>query len=117
MFELYEYVRDIPGFRGPRVGGPWIIDLNSKSQQQAHWNPALRAYTFQLPFPQVDVNKYYVLTVQFDLNSTAALTQPASAPSTAPAGRLFDQLIIEPENEQQRGRGPKRHAPTGAISH
>lgn len=117
MFELYDYARNVPGFRGPRIGGPWTIDLNDKSQQQAHWNAALRAYTFQLPFPQVDANRYYVLTVQFDLNSTAALTQPASAPSAGPAGRLFDQLIIEPENEQQRNRGPKRHAPTGAISH
>jgi hypothetical protein len=117
MFELYDYVRNSPGFRGGRISGPWIIELNTRGEQQAHWNPALRAYTFQLPYPQVDANRYYVLTVQYDLNSTAALTQPASGPSTTPSGRLFDQLIIEPENEQQRSRGPKQHAPTGAIQH
>jgi hypothetical protein len=64
----------------------------------------------------VDANRYYVLTVQFDLNDTAALTQPSTAPSTGPAGRLFDRLIIEPENEQ-KAHGPKQHAPTGTPQH
>lgn len=116
MFELYDYVRNTPGFRGARLGGPWIIDLDTRGEQQEHWNPALRAYTFQLPYPKVDANRYYVLTVQFDLNNTSALTQPSSAPSTGSAGRLFDQLIIEPQNEQ-KAHGPKQHAPTGTPEH
>lgn len=116
MFELYDYVRNTPGFRGNRVGGPWIIDLDTKGEQQEHWNPALRAYTFELPYPNVEANRYYVLTVQFDLNNTLALTQPTTAPTTQLVGRLFDQLIIEPQNEQ-KARGPKQHAPTGTPGH
>ena len=116
MFELFDYRKDSPQIRGGRIGGPWIAELNTKAQQQEHWNPALRAYTFQLAFPQVTIGRYYVLTVQVDLNNTAALTQPSSAPSTAPAGRLFDQLIIEPQGEET-GHGPKYHAATGTPQH
>lgn len=136
MFELFDYRKDSPQVRGPRIGGPWIVHLNTLGEQQDHWNPALRAYTFQLPFPNPDKGRYYVLTVQFDLNATASLSQPAvatttaaavttttaatepvtrpeTAPATQPGGRLFDQLIIEPQGEE-KGHGPKYHAPTGA---
>jgi hypothetical protein len=116
MFELYAYRKDSPQVRGDRIGGPWLASLNTRAQQQEHWNPALRAYTFQLHFPQISTEHYYVLTVQFDLNSTHALTQPTTAASTAPAGRLFDQLIIEPQTEE-KGHGPRYHAPTGAPGH
>ena len=116
MFELFDYRHDSPDVRGGRLAGPWIADLNTKAAQQEHWNPALRAYTFQLAYPAVDPNRYYVLTVQFDLNSTAALTQPSSAPSSGPARRLFDQLIIEPQN-LEKVRPPKEHAPTGTPQH
>jgi hypothetical protein len=57
-----------------------------------------------------------VLTVQFDLNNTAVVTQPSSVPSTTPAGRLFDQLIVEPQGEE-KGHGPKYHAATGTPQH
>lgn len=116
MFELYDYVRNTPGFRGARLSGPWIFDLDTKGEQQEHWNPALRAYTFQLPYPRVDPNHYYVVTVQFDLNDTSALTQPSTAPSGPLVGRLFDQLIIEPQN-LQKARGPKQHATPGTPEH
>lgn len=116
MFELYDYVRNTPEFRTLRIGGPWIFELNTKAQQQEHWNPALRAYTFQLPFPQVEANRYYVLTVQFDLNDVSAMTQPTSGPTTRLTGRLFDQLIIEPQ-DLQKARTPRVHAPTGTIQH
>lgn len=112
MFELYNYRKDSPDIRGSRIAGPWIAFLNTRAEQQEHWNPALRAYTFQLHFPKVQADQYYVLTVQFDLNSTAATTQPETAPSSAPAGRLFDKLIMEPQNEE-KGHGPKYRAPTG----
>lgn len=92
MFELYQYRKDSPLVRGTRIGGPWITALDTKSQQQEHWNAALRAYTFQLHYPQIAKNRYYVLTAQMDLN--------ASGSATRPAGRLFDQLIIEPQNEE-----------------
>lgn len=108
MFELYEYRKDTPRLRGNRIGNPWIFHLNARSEQQEHWNSALRAYTFQLPFPGVKTNRYYVLDVQFDLNADAAArpgTMPSSMPSTVPATRLFDQLIIEPQTgEKSHGR-------------
>jgi hypothetical protein len=139
MFELFGYRKDSPQVRGLRIGGPWIYYLNTRIQQQDHWNPALRSYTFQLPFPKAQKGQYYVLTVQFDLNATASLsqtavalapttgaatepttwpaTQPAMpAPATQPGGRLFDQLIIEPQGEE-KGNGPKYRAPTGAPQH
>ncbi|HEY2587841.1 MAG TPA: hypothetical protein VGI81_19000, partial [Tepidisphaeraceae bacterium] len=142
MFELFGYRKDSPEVRGGRIGGPWIFSLNSRGQQQEHWNPALRAYTFQLPFPQANKGEYYVLTVQFDLNTTASLSQPAVAASTEPTtepttepatqpaatqpaitipanqprARLFDQLILEPQ-AQEPGHGTKYRAPTGAPQH
>jgi hypothetical protein len=57
-------------------------------------------------------NQYYVLTVQFDLNAAVSTTQPETAPSSQPAWRLFDRLIMEPANEE-KGHGPKYRAPTG----
>jgi hypothetical protein len=141
MFELFNYRKNSPDVRGGRIGGPWIFYLNTRGQQQEHWNPALRAYTFQLPFPQASKGEYYVLTVQFDLNATASLSQPAApsttepastepttepagrpvtqaalVPATQPGGRLFDQLIIEPQT-QEPGHGTKYRAPTGAPQH
>jgi hypothetical protein len=140
MFELFGYRKNMPNVRGGRIGGPWTFSLNTRSQQQDHWNPALRSYTFQLPFPQASKGEYYVLTVQFDLNATASLsqhppipsteptteptgepsTQPglpmAPMPATQPGGRLFDQLIIEPQAEE-KGHGPKYRAPTGGPQH
>lgn len=116
MFELFDYRKDSPQVRGARLAGPWIGELNTKTEQQEHWNPALRAYVFQLAFPQVNAGRYYVLTAQFDLNNTAALTQPTSAPAVASSGRLFDQLIIEPQGEES-SHGPKYHAATGTPQH
>ncbi|HSU67227.1 MAG TPA: hypothetical protein VLJ39_10160 [Tepidisphaeraceae bacterium] len=117
MFELYGYRKIAPDVRGVRITDPWVFLLNTRGQQQDHWNPALRSYTFQLPYAKISPDQYYVLTVQFDLNSTAALTQPTTASTSAPTGgRMFDQLIIEPQNEE-KGRGPKYHAPTGSPGH
>ena len=115
MFELYDYHKDSPMVRGRRIGGPWIASLDTKSDQQEHWNPALRAYTFQLHFPTARLNEYYVLTVQFDLNSTVAEARPGTTSTSIQAtttGRLFDQLIIEPQTEEKK-RG-RYHAPTQA---
>ena len=110
MFELYNYAAEYTDtVRGRRIGGPWIAELNTRDQQQEHWNSALRSYTFQLHLPEVTKDRYYVLTAQFDLNGQAATSEPAS-PTSRPAGRLFSQLIIPPETE-----GKQRvhyHAPT-----
>jgi hypothetical protein len=121
MFELYDYRKESPEVRGRRIGGPWIIYLNTKGQQEDHWNAALRAYTFQLPYAQVGTNRYYVLTVQFDLNSQLTTTQPTTSPEStttaaAQRGRLFDQLIIEPEGEEG-GHGGHHRASTRTPGH
>ena len=112
MFELFNYQKESPRVRGRRIAGPWIASLDSKADQQEHWNSALRAYTFQLHYPMVRLNEYYVLTVQFDLNSTTSEAQPATATTNTNTsiGRLFDQLIIEPKDEEKK-RG-HYHAPT-----
>ena len=107
MFELHRYDDQSPQVRGRRVAGPWISYLNSKDQQQEHWNSALRAYTFQLHYPQIRTRDYYVLTAQFDLNQDRAATGSNHASTTAPAGRLFDQLILLPQSEEP---GREHHA-------
>lgn len=104
MFELYDYRKDSPQFRGNRIGGPWVAFLNTTAQQQEHWNPALRAYTFQLAYPKISAKQYYVLTVQLDLNGPVSATTPSTRAATHP-GRLFDQLIIEPQSGEESGRG------------
>lgn len=121
MFELYDYHKDSPEVRGRRIGGPWIIYLNTRGQQEDHWNAALRAYTFQLPYAQVSTSRYYVLTVQFDLNSELTTTQPTTGPTSTPTagaqrGRLFDRLIIEPEGEEA-GRGGRHRASSRTPGH
>jgi hypothetical protein len=124
IFELYSYRKDTPDVKGRRLSQPWIALLNTRDEQQEHWNSALRAYTFQLHFPQISNNEYYVLTAQFDLNGGAAAagmprtmptTMPSSAPGTQSAGRLFDQLIIEPQGEE-KVHG-KYRAPTRTPGH
>ena len=102
MFELYEYRRDSPQVRGRRIGGPWEFYLNTTSEQQEYWDSPLRAYAFPLPYSQVSPRRYYVLTAQFDLN--------AGGSTTRPSGRLFDQLIIAPQEEGHAAR--RVHAPS-----
>jgi len=117
-FELYTYRKEFPDVKGRRLSQPWIAELNTREQQQEHWNSALRAYTFQLHFPEISAKVSYVLTAQFDLNTAPAASQPATSPTTSasrPAGRLFDQLIIEPQGEEKL-RG-KYRAPSRAPGH
>ena len=106
MFELFEYRRDSPEIRGKRIGGPWDYSLNSTTDQNNRWNPALRGYTFQLPFPQVQTNRSYVLTAQLDL--------PGGSDGKALAGRLFDRMVIEGTDE---GRGHHRKASSRSPGH
>lgn len=115
IFDLYSYRDDRPEVRGHRLAGPWVAYLNTKDQQQAHWNSALRAYTFQLHFPQITLDRYYVLTAQLDLNGDGSTTQPTTESTSRPAGRLFSRLIIEPQNEDKQ-RGHQR-APVATPGH
>jgi hypothetical protein len=120
-FELYSYRKDAPDVKGQRLSEPWIAPMDTREQQQEHWNSALRAYTFQLHFPTISTKNYYVLLAQFDLNGgSAAVGESATRSSTMPAssqvsGRLFDQLIIQPQGEEKE-RG-KYRAPTRTPGH
>ena len=81
IFELFQYRPYTPDPRGPRVTNPWVTTITTKEEQEARWNRALRAYTFELQFPQIRKGEGYVLTASFEHNG----------------GRLFDQLILEPK--------------------
>lgn len=81
IFELFDYRAYTPDPRGPRATNPWVTTITTKEEQEARWNRALRAYTFELQFPQIAKNRTYVLTASFEHNG----------------GRLFDQLILEPK--------------------
>lgn len=82
IFELFEYRPHAPDPRGVRVVNPWVATLATKEEQEARWNRALRAYAFELQFPQVQPGKPYVLTASFEHDG----------------GRLFDRLILEPKS-------------------
>ncbi|HXE52297.1 MAG TPA: hypothetical protein VN541_04745 [Tepidisphaeraceae bacterium] len=101
IFELYSYRKDSADVRGKRIGGPWISSLDTRQQQEERWNSALRSYTFQLHFPQITKDRYYVLTAQLDLNGQAATTRPASNSEKTRPDRLFAQLIIEPQTQEK----------------
>ena len=120
MFELYDYRKESPEVRGRRIAGPWIWYLNTRDEQQDHWNAALRAYTFQLPYSEIRANQYYVLTAQFDLNGDGVTTQPTTIASTsrssAHPGRLFDKLILEPQGEEG-GHGHHHRASSRTPGH
>jgi len=97
-FELWYYRDTDPQRIGRRISEPWTFSLADREQQIAHWNPAVRAYSFQLPYDKINPKSRYVLTAQMDL----------------PKGRLFDQLIIESGKESAHH---VEHAPTDAPSH
>jgi hypothetical protein len=82
-FELFSYVSDDPERKGRRLA-IWSARLDGREEQIARWNPAIRAYSFQLGYDQIRTDRAYVLTAQFDLKS----------------GRMFDQLIIEPSTKE-----------------
>ena len=106
LFELHGYRRDHPEPAGTRLAEPWTGSLTTKEDQPKHWSPALRAYTFQLPYPQVAGGQTYVLRVTFE--SVGGATREGG-------GRLFDRLILEPppdlkrpDKEVKRSAGGKR---------
>ena len=77
LFELSEYRPVEPQPAGGRIADPWVFKLDTREQQQARWNPALRAYTFQLPgkFRQ---DRTYVLDVRFE--TAGGATRPGGGP-------------------------------------
>jgi hypothetical protein len=101
-FELWSYHEAAQERRGKLAAPPWIFPLNTRVEQTARWNPVERGYTFQLPFDKITNDHRYVLTAQFD----------------RPEGRLFDQLILEPADQDtlKRNRHAER-APTRVPGH
>jgi len=101
-FELWTYREAADERRGTQLAHPWIFGLNTRSEQNAHWNPVERGYTFQLPFDKISGERRYVLTAQLD----------------RPEGRLFDQLIVEPSDRDSiKGERHAVRAPTHAPGH
>ncbi|HEX4796198.1 MAG TPA: hypothetical protein VH370_20585 [Humisphaera sp.] len=101
-FELWTFREAAAERRGTQLAQPWIFQLNTRSEQNAHWNPVERGYTFQLPFDKISADRRYVLTAQFD----------------RPEGRLFDQLIVEPSDKDAiKGERHAVRAPTHAPGH
>ena len=96
LFELHAYRRLDPEEAGNRLAPPWTGSLLTKEDQPKHWSPALRAYTFQLPYPQVASGQTYVLAVTFE--TVGGATREGG-------GRLFDSRIIEPPPDK-RSPGP-----------
>ena len=101
-FELYNFHEAEEERRGKQLAEPWIFKLDNRDQQIAHWNPVERAYTFRLPYDKISANRRYVLTAQFD----------------RPGGRLFDQLILEPEDKDKvKNERHAERAPTHSPGH
>jgi hypothetical protein len=94
-FELFRYLRGEPNPAGDRLVNPWVGSLLTREEQAAHWSPALRAYTFQLAYPQVSQGQYYVLSVTFE---------SAGGTTRLGGGRLFNQIILEPLHEKNANR-------------
>ena len=89
-FELSKYMRGEPNSAGVRLVNPWIAPLVTRDAQLAHWSPALRAYTFQLAYRQINPSDYYVLSVRFE---------SAGGATAAGGGRLFNQIVLSPLHE------------------
>jgi hypothetical protein len=87
IFELYSYRAYNPDPRGERLVNPWIGSLNNLEEQRARWNRTSRTYLFQLEYPEVRINRSYVLNATFD----------------GGRGRFFDRIIIEPQGEATAG--------------
>ncbi len=98
IFELYEYRRNHPDPRGERLAY-WRGSLLTLEEQRMHWNRISRTYSFQLAYPQIRVDKSYVLQANFDLGARRLTSQvildaqeaksvtPSTIPVTQPASR------------------------------
>lgn len=95
VFELFEYQAYNPERRGDRLVNPWIGYLETLDEQRDRWNRTSRTYSFQLQYDQIQPNRTYVLTAEFQLSG---------------GGRFFDRIIIE----GQRGESPSLFPPTTA---
>jgi hypothetical protein len=96
LFELYEYKRNHGDPRGDRLAA-WKGSVMTLEEQRTHWNRISRTYSFQLAYPDVRVDKPYVLQVWFDTGGRRLMSQvvldaqearlvaPTTIPVTQPA--------------------------------
>jgi hypothetical protein len=80
LFELFEYRPGWPDPRGARLVDPWSASLQSYDEQKAHWERASGAYSFELAWDAIRLDRSYVLTATFD------------SPDGA---RFFSQIVIQ----------------------
>jgi hypothetical protein len=90
ILDLYEYKKYDPQRKGLWLA-EWQADLSTLAAQRDYWNRTSRTYGFQLAFPQIQLDKNYVLTAEFQLNS---------------GSRLFDQLVIEAQIKPNKIAAP-----------
>jgi hypothetical protein len=102
LFELFAYREAFPDHRGDRVVQPWIGEIITAPEQEAHWDRASRAYTFQLAWPQIHANRTYVLTATFEpIGGVDASTDNGQK-------RLFDQLVLTPAASEKATSEPSK---------
>src|SRR5205807_9523265 len=95
LFELFDYRTDSPDPRGGRIAGPWVFSLATLDEQHERWNTTLRTYRFQLSYPEIRVDKSYVLTAIFELTG---------------GGRFFDRIVLPARKPSENP--PSERAPT-----
>jgi hypothetical protein len=104
LFELFAYRPSDANPLGVRLAH-WQASLNTKDDQLAHWNPAVRGYSFVLEYDKINLDNSYVLTAQ------------ASRPAGAPGGRFFSQLVLETTHEGKHSGRPIPHAALETPGH
>lgn len=65
IFELYQFRKNYPDVRGERLVA-WRGSLLTLEDQRMHYNRISRTYSFQLAYPDVRLDKNYVLQVWFE---------------------------------------------------
>jgi hypothetical protein len=90
ILDLYEFKKYDPQRKGLWLA-EWQADLSTLASQRDYWNRTSRTYGLQLAFPQIQLDKNYVLTAEFQLNN---------------GSRLFDQLVIEAQIKPDKRAAP-----------
>jgi hypothetical protein len=90
ILDLYDYKKYDPQRKGLWLA-EWQADLSTLASQRDYWNRTSRTYGLQIAYPQIALDKNYVLTAEFQLNS---------------GGRLFDQLVIEAQIKPNKIAAP-----------
>jgi hypothetical protein len=107
LFELYAFRPSDPNPRGVRLAH-WEAALDTKDEQLAHWNPAVRGYSFELQYDKINTDNSYVLTAQVNREGQegpTTSTEPGAG-DVGGGGRFFGQLVLETTHEGKHGGRP-----------